>query len=69
MTLMPKVLGGYSGTIVDNMGYPFFFIFTFAIGLPILYLIYVVDKKIVIGENDDPVADLTDSSPSSTAKD
>ena len=69
MTLMPKVLGGYSGTIVDNMGYPFFFVFTFAIGLPILYLIYVVDKKIVIGENDDPVADLTDSNPSNTAKD
>ncbi|PNK61393.1 AmpG family muropeptide MFS transporter [Psychrobacter sp. FDAARGOS_221] len=60
MTLLPKVLGGYSGSIVDNMGYPFFFIFTFAIGLPILLLIYIVDKKIVIGENDDPVAELTE---------
>ena len=53
MTLFPKVLGGYSGSIVDNMGYPFFFIFTFAIGIPILLLIYLVDKHIVIGENDD----------------
>ncbi|WP_227429647.1 AmpG family muropeptide MFS transporter [Psychrobacter sp. I-STPA6b] len=53
MTLLPKVLGGYSGTIVDNMGYPFFFIFTALIGVPILGLIYLVDKHIVIGGNDD----------------
>lgn len=50
MTLLPKVLGGYSGTIVDNMGYLFFFIFTFAIGMPILGLIYWVDKKMDIAE-------------------
>lgn len=50
MTLLPKVLGGYSGTIVDKMGYPFFFIFTFAIGIPILGLIYWVDKKMDIAE-------------------
>lgn len=50
MTLLPKVLGGYSGAIVDNMGYPFFFIFTFAIGMPILGLIYWVDKKMDIAE-------------------
>jgi len=53
MTLFPKVLGGYSGTIVDNMGYPFFFAFTFAIGIPILVLVYLADKYIVIGDNDD----------------
>lgn len=53
MTLLPKVLGGYSGAIVDKMGYPFFFTFTFAIGIPILILIYLVDKHIVIGDNDD----------------
>ena len=57
MTLLPKVLGGYSGTIVDKMGYPFFFIFTFAIGIPILLLIYLVDKHIVIGDNDDIYGD------------
>lgn len=50
MTLLPKVLGGYSGAIVDKMGYPFFFIFTFAIGMPILGLIYWVDKKMDIAE-------------------
>ena len=52
MTLFPKVLGGYSGGIVDAMGYPFFFTFTFAIGIPILLLIYLVDKQLMIGEND-----------------
>lgn len=57
MTLLPKVLGGYSGTIVDNTSYPFFFIFTFAIGIPILILIYLVDKHIVIGDNDDIYGD------------
>lgn len=57
MTLLPKVLGGYSGAIVDNTSYPFFFIFTFAIGIPILILIYLVDKHIVIGDNDDIYGD------------
>ena len=57
MTLIPKVMGGYSGSIVDSMGYPFFFIFTFAIGIPILVLIYFVDKHIVIGDNDDIYGD------------
>lgn len=47
MTLIPKVLGGYSGTIVDNMGYPWFFTFTTLIGLPILALIYWVDKTVM----------------------
>ena len=62
MTLIPKVMGGYSGSIVDSMGYPFFFIFTFAIGIPILALIYFVDKHIVIGDNDD-IYDNDDDSP------
>ena len=62
MTLIPKVMGGYSGSIVDSMGYPFFFIFTFAIGIPILALIYFVDKHIVIGDNDD-IYDNDDNNP------
>lgn len=39
MTLFPKILGGYSGTIVDSIGYPQFFIFTFFLGLPVLFII------------------------------
>ncbi len=50
MTLLPKVLGGYSGTIVDSMGYPFFFFLTFILGIPILALIYFVDKSIKIDD-------------------
>ncbi len=61
MTLLPKVIGGYSGTIVDSTSYPFFFMFTFAIGIPILVLIYLVDKHIVIGDNDDIYGDDDDS--------
>ena len=57
MTLLPKVVGGYSGTIVDSTSYPFFFMFTFLIGIPILALIYYVDKYIVIGDNDDIYGD------------
>ncbi|MGE6796282.1 AmpG family muropeptide MFS transporter [Psychrobacter okhotskensis] len=57
MVLLPKVIGGYSGAIVDSTSYPFFFMFTFAIGIPILALIYFVDKHIVIGDNDDIYGD------------
>lgn len=46
MTLLPKTLGGYSGAMVDKIGYPGFFMFTTLIGLPVLFLVYVVDKKI-----------------------
>ncbi|WP_066800202.1 AmpG family muropeptide MFS transporter [Moraxella oblonga] len=53
MTLSPKILGGYSGAIVDKIGYPKFFMITFIIGLPILYLIYMVHKKIPLQLPDD----------------
>ncbi|KAA0926123.1 AmpG family muropeptide MFS transporter [Psychrobacter sp. ANT_H56B] len=62
MTLLPKVVGGYSGTIVDSTSYPFFFMFTFLIGIPILALIYYVDKYIVIGDNDNIYGDGSDDS-------
>lgn len=57
MTLIPKVMGGYSGSIVEATSWPFFFTFTFVIGIPILVLIYLVDKYIVIGGNDDIYGD------------
>ncbi|MDN5897842.1 MAG: MFS transporter, partial [Psychrobacter sp.] len=61
MVLLPKVIGGYSGAIVDSTSYPFFFMFTFAIGIPILGLIYLVDKHIAIGDNDDIYGDDDDN--------
>lgn len=68
MTLLPKVVGGYSGTIVDSTSYPFFFMFTFLIGIPILALIYYVDKYIVIGDNDDIYGNGSDDSNSGSNK-
>ena len=44
MTLTPKLLGGYSGTIVSNIGYPNFFLMTTLVGIPILILVVWVAK-------------------------
>lgn len=49
MTLTPKILGGYSGTIVTNIGYPYFFLMTTLIGIPILILVVWVAK--LLGEH------------------
>ena len=46
MTLFPKVLGGYSGSIVDSVGYNNFFLFTALIGLPVIGLILYLNKKL-----------------------
>ncbi|MDA9569787.1 MFS transporter [Porticoccaceae bacterium] len=43
MTLFPKVLGGYSGSIVEGIGYESFFLITALIGLPVLFLIVWVN--------------------------
>ncbi|MDO4641378.1 MAG: MFS transporter [Neisseria sp.] len=46
MTLLPKLLGGYSGMIVDKVGYQNFFLITAVLGVPVLLLVYWVDKQI-----------------------
>ena len=46
MTLLPKILGGYSGAMVDQIGYPNFFLFTALIGLPVLGVIVLAAKKL-----------------------
>ncbi|EPG38470.1 AmpG family muropeptide MFS transporter [Acinetobacter colistiniresistens] len=51
MTLTPKLLGGYSGTIVSNIGYPNFFLMTTLIGIPILFLVVWVAKLLRDHEN------------------
>jgi len=40
MTLFPKLLGGYSGGIVDALGYGEFFILTTLIGVPVMFLVW-----------------------------
>jgi MFS transporter, PAT family, beta-lactamase induction signal transducer AmpG len=50
MTLLPKVLGGYSGTIVDGIGYPGFFVFTALIGVPVILLVWLAGRSLAIDE-------------------
>lgn len=45
MTLFPKLLGGYSGTMVDSLGYSWFFIFTALLGIPVVVLIVYLNKR------------------------
>lgn len=45
MTLFPKVLGGYSGTMVDAIGYEQFFLLTALMGIPVLVLILLAGKR------------------------
>ncbi len=45
MTLLPKILGGYSGTMVESMGYSRFFVLTTLLGAPVLLLIWLVMRK------------------------
>jgi PAT family beta-lactamase induction signal transducer AmpG len=42
MTLLPKIFGGYSGTMVEVFGYSEFFLITTIIGIPVLWLVYKV---------------------------
>ena len=42
MTLIPKVLGGYSGSMVNEVGYTQFFLITAILGLPVILLILLI---------------------------
>ena len=44
MLLMPKFLGGFSGVIVDRIGYPQFFTLTALMGLPVLLLVWLAGR-------------------------
>jgi PAT family beta-lactamase induction signal transducer AmpG len=46
MTLFPKLLGGYSGTLVEHFGYEYFFLFASAIGVPVIALIYFLQTHL-----------------------
>lgn len=46
MTLFPKILGGYSGSIVDTIGYEQFFLLTALLGIPAILLILVSRKRL-----------------------
>jgi len=46
MTLFPKIIGGYSGSMVDSFGYVNFFIFASLIGVPVLLLVWLAGKHL-----------------------
>ena len=48
MLFFPKMIGGYSGSIVDTFGYFDFFIFTSMMGIPVIILIIAFRKKLYI---------------------
>jgi len=48
MTLIPKMLGGYSGSMVDAIGYPSFFLVTAILGIPVLLLILIAARRFEI---------------------
>ena len=44
MTLLPKLVGGYSGTMVSAFGYEKFFMLTAIMGIPVLFLIIMQQR-------------------------
>ncbi len=44
MVLLPKIIGGYSGAVVDAVGYVNFFIGTALLGIPVLILIVLAAR-------------------------
>lgn len=46
MTLFPKMIGGYSGSMVESIGYSNFFLLASLMGVPVLYLIYLLKDKL-----------------------
>lgn len=44
MTLIPKISAGYSGSIVESIGYTNFFLIASILGIPVLLVIYFTNK-------------------------
>ncbi|VAW33896.1 AmpG permease, partial [hydrothermal vent metagenome] len=45
MTLFPKILGGFSGGMIEAWGYSQFFLMTTIIGIPVVLMLIYADKK------------------------
>lgn len=50
MTLFPKLLAGYSGSFVDALDYPVFFMVSALLGLPVLWLVKYVGRLLETSE-------------------
>lgn len=55
MLLLPKFLGGFSGVIVDRVGYEQFFVLTALMGVPVLLLVWLAGRytELAAGGDDD----------------
>lgn len=51
MILLPRLVGGYSGSIVEATNYPIFFFITTLIGLPVVGLVWLVGKQLTLSED------------------
>ncbi|PIE46018.1 MAG: MFS transporter [Gammaproteobacteria bacterium] len=50
MILLPRVLGGYSGGIVEATNYQTFFLITTLMGLPVVLLVWFVGRRLTLDE-------------------
>lgn len=50
MTLIPKLIAGYSGSMVKNIGYENFFLFTAVLGIPVVFLILYLMRINVVNK-------------------
>lgn len=50
MLFLPKSLAGYSGSMVDGLGYPGFFVATTLMGVPVILLIWLVRRYLEISK-------------------
>ena len=48
MLLLPKFIGGFSGVLVDHLGYESFFTLTALMGLPVLLLVWLAARYIPV---------------------
>ncbi|MEZ5471873.1 MAG: MFS transporter [Marinicella sp.] len=45
MTLFPKIMGGYSGAMVEQMGFASFYLMTTLIGIPVVLMLIYASKR------------------------
>jgi PAT family beta-lactamase induction signal transducer AmpG len=50
MTLLPKIIGGYSGSMVESIGYTQFFLVASLMGVPVLFLIIWLSQFVELKE-------------------
>ena len=57
MTLFPKILGGYSGGMVEQMGYANFYLMTAVIGIPVVLMLMYARRIKAFEFDQQPVSD------------